>query len=53
LALPAFLAKAVAPVAFTLVLAAGLARASALWLLIVVSVVALVAYRWSVRRRKA
>jgi MFS family permease len=51
LALPAFLAKAVAPVAFTLVLAAGLARASALWLLIGVSVLALVAYRWSVRRR--
>jgi predicted MFS family arabinose efflux permease len=53
LALPAFLAKAVAPVAFTLVLAAGLARVSALWFLIVLSVIALIAYRAAVRRRGA
>ncbi len=53
LALPAFLAKAVAPVAFTLVLAAGLARASALWTLVVVSVLALIGYRLAVRPRGA
>jgi predicted MFS family arabinose efflux permease len=49
LALPAFFAKAVAPVAFTLVLAAGLTRSSALWFLVVVSVLALIAYRLAVR----
>ena len=53
LALPAFFAKAVAPVAFTFVLAAGLARASALWFLVVVSVLAIIAYRAAVRRRGA
>ena len=51
LALPAFFAKAVAPVAFTFVLAAGLARVSALWFLVVVSVLAIIAYRAAVRRR--
>jgi predicted MFS family arabinose efflux permease len=53
LALPAFLAKAVAPVAFTWVLAAGLSRTSALWFLVVASVLALIAYRLAVRRRSA
>jgi Na+-translocating ferredoxin:NAD+ oxidoreductase RnfD subunit len=49
LALPAFFAKAVAPVAFTWVLAIGLSRGSALWSLVVVSVLALVAYRLATR----
>lgn len=49
LALPAFLAKAVAPVAFTIVLAGGLPRASALWFLVAVSLAALIAYRLAVR----
>jgi predicted MFS family arabinose efflux permease len=52
LALPAFVAKAVAPVAFTVVLAAGLPRTSALWFLVAVSVLALIAYRLAVRRRR-
>ncbi len=52
LALPAFVAKAVAPVAFTWVLAAGLARTSALGSLVAVSVLALIAYRLAVRPRR-
>jgi Na+-translocating ferredoxin:NAD+ oxidoreductase RnfD subunit len=52
LALPAFVAKAVAPVAFTIVLAGGLARVSALWLLVAASVLALVAFRVAVRPRR-
>jgi hypothetical protein len=49
LALPAFLAKAVAPVAFTWVLAIGLSRGSALWSLVVVAVLALLAYHLATR----
>jgi len=49
LALPAFFAKAIAPVAFTWLLAAGLAQASALRVLVAVSIAALVGYRWAVR----
>jgi MFS family permease len=49
LALPAFIAKAIAPVAFTWLIAAGLAQVSALWVLVAVSVAALVGYRWAVR----
>ena len=51
LALPAFIAKAVAPVAFTLLLAASLPRESALWSLVAAAVLALLAYQWAVRRR--
>jgi predicted MFS family arabinose efflux permease len=49
LALPAFVAKAIAPVAFTWLLAAGLAQTSALWLLVVVSVAASIGYRWAIK----
>jgi len=49
LALPAFVAKAIAPVAFTWLIAAGLAQVSALWVLVLVSVAALAGYRWAVR----
>ena len=49
LALPAFFAKAVAPVAFTWLLAAGLAQAAALWVLVLVSHADLAGYRWAVR----
>ena len=49
LALPAFVAKAIAPVAFTWLIAAGLAQVSALWVLVLVSVAALIGYRWAVR----
>jgi predicted MFS family arabinose efflux permease len=49
LALPAFVAKAIAPVAFTWLLAAGVAQITALWVLVLVSVAALIAYRWAVR----
>lgn len=49
LALPAFFAKAVAPVAFTWALAIGLSRDSALWSLVVVSVLAFLAYRIATR----
>jgi MFS family permease len=52
LALPAFIAKALAPVAFTLVLAASLRRESALWSLVAVAVLALLAYQLAVRRRR-
>ncbi len=48
LALPAFVAKAVAPVAFTLLAAVGLAQTVALWMLVLVSLVALAGYRWAV-----
>jgi predicted MFS family arabinose efflux permease len=49
LALPAFVAKAIAPVAFTWLIAAGLAQIAALWVLVLVSLVAFAAYRWAVR----
>jgi MFS family permease len=49
LALPAFVAKAVAPVAFTLVLAANLPRDTALWSLVVAALVAQGAYRLATR----
>jgi len=49
LALPAFFAKAIAPVAFTWLLAAEVSQASALWVLVAVSVAALAGYRWAVR----
>ena len=49
LALPAFVAKAVAPVAFTWLLAAGVTQGAALWVLVAVSVAALAGYRWAVR----
>jgi predicted MFS family arabinose efflux permease len=49
LALPAFIAKAIAPVAFTWLLAAGLAQVAALWVLVLVSVAALIGYRWAIR----
>jgi hypothetical protein len=49
LALPAFIAKAIAPVAFTWLIATGLAQVSALWVLVTVSVAALAGYRWAVR----
>jgi MFS family permease len=49
LALPAFVAKSIAPVAFTWLIAAGLAQVSALWVLVLVSVAALIGYRWAVR----
>jgi predicted MFS family arabinose efflux permease len=49
LALPAFFAKAIAPVAFTWLIAAGVAQASALWVLVIVSLAALAGYRWAVR----
>ena len=45
LALPAFFAKAIAPVAFTLVLAASLPRDAALWSLVLAAVLAQVGYR--------
>ena len=49
LALPAFVAKAIAPVAFTWLLAAGLARGTALWVLVLVSIAASIGYRRAVR----
>jgi hypothetical protein len=49
LALPAFIAKAVAPVAFTLVLVANLPRDVALWSLVLAAVLAQVAYRLATR----
>ena len=49
LAFPAFVAKAIAPVAFTWLIAAGLAQVSALWVLVLVSIVAFAGYRWAVR----
>jgi predicted MFS family arabinose efflux permease len=49
LALPAFFAKAVAPVAFTWLIAGGMAQVSALWVLVIVSLAALAGYRWAVR----
>jgi hypothetical protein len=49
LALPAFVAKAFAPVAFTLVLAAGLPREAALWTLFAGAALALVGYRQATR----
>jgi Na+-translocating ferredoxin:NAD+ oxidoreductase RnfD subunit len=49
LALPAFIAKAVAPVAFTLFFAAHLPREAALWSLVVAAVLAQVAYRLATR----
>ena len=49
LALPAFIAKAVAPVAFTLVLAANLPRDAALWSLVLDGVVAQIGYRLATR----
>jgi hypothetical protein len=51
LALPAFIAKAVAPVAFTLVFAAHLPRDAALWALVLAAVLAQVAYRLAMRSR--
>ena len=51
LALPSFVAKAVAPLAFALVLGAALPREAASWSLIAVAVVAWVAYRLAVRGR--
>jgi hypothetical protein len=51
LALPAFIAKAVAPVAFTLVLAAHLSRDVALWSLVLAAVLAQVVYRLATRPR--
>ena len=51
LALPAFIAKAVAPVAFTLFFAAHLPREAALWALVVAAVLAQVAYRLARRPR--
>jgi hypothetical protein len=51
LALPAFIAKAVAPVAFTLVLVANLPRDVALWSLVLAAVLAQVAYRLATRPR--
>jgi MFS family permease len=53
LALPAFFAKAVAPVAFTSVLALGLSRGAALWSLVAVSAAAIIAYGLAVRRGRA
>jgi hypothetical protein len=52
LALPAFIAKAVAPVAFTLVFAASLSRDAALWALVLAAVVAQVAYRLATHSRR-
>lgn len=52
LALPAFFAKAVAPVAFTLVLAASLPREAALWSLVIAAMLALVAYGLAVRQSR-
>jgi len=49
LALPAFVAKAVAPVAFTLVFAASLPRDDALWSLVLAAVLAQVGYRLATR----
>jgi hypothetical protein len=49
LALPAFVAKAVASVAFTLVLAANLPRDAALWSLVLAAVLAQVGYRLATR----
>ena len=49
LALPAFVAKAVAPVAFTLVLAANLPREAALWSLVLAAVLAQAGYRLATR----
>ena len=49
LALPAFVAKAVAPVAFTLVFAASLPRDAALWSLVLAAVLAQVGYRLATR----
>ena len=51
-ALPAFIAKAVAPVAFTLVFAASLSRDAALWALVLAAVVAQVAYRLATHSRR-
>ena len=49
LALPAFVAKAVAPVTFTLVFAASLPRDAALWSLVLAAVLAQVGYRLATR----
>jgi hypothetical protein len=49
LALPAFVARALAPLAFTLVLAAGLSREAALWSLFAGAAFALVGYRQAIR----
>jgi hypothetical protein len=49
LALPAFVAKAVAPVAFTLVFAASLPRVAPLWSLVLAAVLAQVGYRLATR----
>jgi len=49
LALPAFVAKAVAPVAFTLVLGANLPRDAALWSLVLAAVLAQAGYRLATR----
>jgi heme exporter protein D len=51
LALPAFIAKAVAPVAFTLVLVGNLPRDAALWSLVLAAVLAQVAYHLATRPR--
>ena len=47
LALPSFVAKAVAPVAFTAALAAGLAREHALWVLVAIAALALLSFRFA------
>ncbi|HEY2966751.1 MAG TPA: MFS transporter [Casimicrobiaceae bacterium] len=49
LALPAFVAKAFAPVAFTLVFAASLPRVAPLWSLVLAAVLAQVGYRLATR----
>jgi predicted MFS family arabinose efflux permease len=49
LALPGFVAKAIAPVAFTWLIAAGLPRITTLWVLVAISLFALVGYRWAIR----
>ena len=50
LALPSFVAKALAPLALALVLPPALSSAAALWALIAAAVLALAAYRLAVRR---
>jgi Na+-translocating ferredoxin:NAD+ oxidoreductase RnfD subunit len=47
LALPSFVAKAVAPVAFTVALAAGLPREQALWVLVAIAALALLGFRFA------
>jgi hypothetical protein len=49
LALPAFVAKAIAPVTFAWLLAAGLAQTSALCVLVAISVAAFIGYRWAIK----